>query len=128
MVFLWSKDRKIELMVKKIELLSSIFFCKDRGIEERRSTGAIRSFGKKSGKIVKRIQKIHLFEQITRFLRAIWSFWSFSKIDESDLIFFKDRWEWFDLFDLFQRRAGAIWSRSIFLKDQWEQFARGRSF
>ena len=50
------------------------------------------------------------------------------KIKSQPSIFFKDWWDWFALFDLFQRSTRVIWSHSIFLKDWWEQFDHRRSF
>ena len=76
-------------------------------IEEPRLAGAIWSFG------INREES-----QKQRLTRAIWSFWSFSKIDESDRSYWSFDLRSFDLCNLFQRSTREIQSRSIFFKDQ----------
>ena len=76
-------------------------------------------FRHKKGENCPKHMKNTFFEQIACFLRVIQSFWSFSKIDESDSNFFRD---WQEQFNLFQRSTRAIWSRLIFFKDQKIKF------
>ena len=143
--FLWSKDQKIDLIKKKIELLPLIFFKDQRdqfpycpslihswsiskinesklilsifkNIEEQRSKGAIHSFGIKGRETVKNIQKYFFFDQITLFCNQR----------------LKDRFDhqkdWIAPWNLFQRSTRPVCSRSIFLKDWWEWFDHGQSF
>ena len=66
-------------------------------IEERRSMGAYRSFGKKGWETVKNIQKICFFRIQVVFL------------EQFDLLFFfEERQERFDLFEFFERSTRAI--------------------
>ena len=139
---MWSKDRKIDSMVKKIELLSSIFFCKDRRDRRAKINGSNSIFWQKKWENCQTHTK-------NTFIRANNSFFESNLIF---LIFFKDRRERFDLFqrsmrvirsfrsfskiggsdlitvNLFKRSMRTVCSRSIFLKDRREGFDHGRFF
>ena len=62
------------------------------------------------------LERLDLFNLFQRLTRAIQSFHSFSKIDESDSI----------TIDLFKRSTRAIQSWSIFLKDQKDRRIENR--
>ena len=92
-IFMWSKDQKINSIVKKIESFPSIFF-KDRQDRRAKIDGSI-----KRGKHLKHTKNTFFLDQIDRIL------WS------------KDQKIYLNTVDLFKRSTRAIRSHSIFFKD-----------